>query len=465
MTRPASAALAVAGAAALWLAAWLGGCGSDAGVVEKAAAGGGGSVTTTTTTTTTGTSSTSASSSSGSCPPQPVPDVVPEGWVEYPDWSCECRLYVPPTTAELPPPIEWKPCPDPPAGIDCHMLEAEWMGKLHSSYIEVMRDGNGNVVLDMMRSASEGYSMLAVADLDGPVRSAIMLPWYGQPNGDTGCRLSNDVMSAEGMRILNVKGHDAAAETISKHGGAIGGPIDELHPTVLFHDPDSGTHDWACSGSWIARYAPGFVLTVHPWDLSEEIFVTSTATDPEGMKVTQWVMHGDALFWMTSTLKHSGINVWDPVDGTRPFRRWIGDYTRGAADLGTDGEDLVWSEGEGKEPNDWHYPIRSVMTAPFTTDPDALQPKRLRSLPSWVGNVRPWEVGCGYGTFDAGSGNVFVVRLSDGHAWFVPDTADYNLHLHRGVSCEEVFVLGDIHGETTLARIRLDSLGPGVPAD
>src|SRR5690606_30746901 len=95
-----------------------------------------------------------------------------------------------------------------------------------------------------------------------------------------------------------------------------------------------------------------------------------------------------------------------------------------AHNIGTDGVDLVWSEGEGKEPHESQsaFPIRRIMTAPFTSDPASLMPRRLRSQPGQVAQVRPWVVGCGYAAMDNGGAQKLVVRLSDGWMWNVPTT-------------------------------------------
>jgi REP element-mobilizing transposase RayT len=133
------------------------------------------------------------------------------------------------------------------------------------------------------------------------------------------------------------------------------------------------------------------------------------------------VMWGDALFWQTSSQYRSGINVWTPAAGAKPFVRWVGDGTRGAGNFGTDGVDMVWSQGEGKQPTETLYPTRSVMTAPFTSDPAAVVPRRLRAQPPAdvsIG-VQPFQVGCGYAAHGGGSCDVLVVRLADGWGWTI----------------------------------------------
>jgi hypothetical protein len=203
--------------------------------------------------------------------------------------------------------------------------------------------------------------------------------------------------------------------------------------------------------------------------MSMSALVHSPGIDPENLHLSQPSAHGDALFFTTSTSKIRGINIWTPEGGFKPFRRWVDDSTRGAANLGTDGVDLAWSEGEGKEPNDDFYPVRSIMTAPFTTDPATLRPRRLRSHPAEVLAIHTMKVGCGYAAHLDGQGGILVVRLSDGWSWTVPNTETQELTNPIGVTCDEVFALGYVGEpptkETIIARVRLDSLGSGLPPD
>jgi hypothetical protein len=158
--------------------------------------------------------------------------------------------------------------------------------------------------------------------------------------------------------------------------------------------------------------------------------------------------------------------VWDESNGARPFIRWIGDQTQGATDLGTDGVDLVWSYGEGKAPNEIVYPVRSIMTAPFTTDPMALQATRLRSQPYPTLGVHQFKVGCGFGMQETGGNGLLIIRLSDGISWTLPHLPGQFLPLGPiGLTCDEAFMFVQIGGRATIARIRLDSLGPGIPPD
>ena len=88
-------------------------------------------------------------------------------------------------------------------------------------------------------------------------------------------------------------------------------------------------------------------------------------------------------------------------------------------------------------------------------------------------------VGCGYAarstTLEPSPGEftttTYVVRLSDGVAWALPDGPNTSFGWRRplAITCDEIFALVDSapNGRMTsffnVARLRLDALGPGIP--
>jgi hypothetical protein len=141
--------------------------------------------------------------------------------------------------------------------------------------------------------------------------------------------------------------------------------------------------------------------------------------------------------------------------------------------MGTDGQHLVWMEGEGKAgPGEVSYAKASVMAAPFTTDPEQLAPKRLRSIPTGLPPVSPWIVGCGYAANEYNTHQILVVRLSDGQSWELKDpdpSAPLQQHWFYSsvyaITCDEIFVKAGVGMAANIARIRLDALGPGMAPD
>ncbi len=394
----------------------------------------------------------------------------PDGWVGYTDWQCNgCRLYVPASKASLPPPIAWEKCGASPGGIDCQSMVIDWTKDELAVAPGLFDVSSQGPVLSVQRNSLDAvppYITHVVADADGPVRSAI----YAMKTttaASTGCFAYRYAIN-EGKFVFLVLGHDAYGKWAnSPHQGAIGGPIDEAAPHVLadFGEADS----WACSSARIYRVTPGFELLAYNWNMSGEQLVGSQASDPEGLQFKQLVPHGEALFWTSSNLYATGINSWTTKDGSKPLIRFVGDATRGAGNLGTDGTTLVWSYGEGKQPNDFTvtYPKRSVMTAAFTTDPGQIAATRLRSDPNIYVNGAPFQVACGRAAHGGSKQPVLIVRLADGVSWQLPPATPptFDADAVLGLTCDHVYLYGQFGGRYNIARIRLDSLGPGIPPD
>lgn len=119
------------------------------------------------------------------------------------------------------------------------------------------------------------------------------------------------------------------------------------------------------------------------------------------------------------------------------------------------------------------------MTAPYSTDADtvAKTARRLRSDQHLPAMMDGFAGGCGYAARnfyqplgDSSHANtLLIVRLSDGVSWSVtmPSTKSGAQLTHAlGVTCEEVFSKAQFPDESSaIVRIRLDSLGPGMPPD
>ncbi len=411
---------------------------------------------------------------SGGCAPEPIPQGVPPGWIEYTDWSCKCRFYVPGSKAAMPSPIKWDKCPASPSGIDCQAMVIDWTADKLAVGLDAMTTRNGGTpILGFQKRAfdnSRPYLLKVIAEADGPVRAAMLKMWVkSQAESDPGCVLIQQALQDDKF-IFSVLGDDAEGSWAkSGRKGAIGGSIDELHPHVLADYYDAYEDSWACSSSRVFRLTGPFVLKAYNWDMTGESFISSPAKDPEGLTASQLLASGDSFFWTTQQVYVAGINSWNAIDGARPFIRYIGDATRGAGNLGTDGASLVWSYGEGKKPTDENYehPTRSIMSAPFTTDPAKLAPKRLRSDPSVAIGGQPFRVACGRAAHGGKTQPVVVVRLSDGVSWlFAPDAVPgFYADAVLGITCDHVYLFGEFGGRWNIARIRLDSLGPGLAPD
>lgn len=410
---------------------------------------------------------------STACLPKPLPNQVPAGWREFTDWSCDCRFYIPQTKAALPAPIVWEACGSgSPPGLTCRKMAVDWTTTDPSPIggspkAEV--DASGRVTMRFTRFngyAAEPWQLWMVADADGPVLSALM-----SVNGASkaGCTLWDFSEMREGRVAYLVTGHDSNGDfRTSMHHGAIGGPIDDLVPTVLVHHVDTFDYAFYASSQWLGQLGPGSQMKVASWAAPASFQVIASASlDPSGIPPAALSLRGGDAFWLTGSLSERGIMAWTKAAGAAALARWPGDETRGAWDFGTDGKDMVWEMGEdrpvGSSPLT-PFPKRSVMTSPYTTSPSQLKTRRLRSDPG-TGGVAPYAVGCGYAAHTDGNHGLFVVRLLDGVAWNLAPEAGWWWSSAITLSCSEVFAVVIVGATGHIVRVRLDSLGTGLPPD
>lgn len=253
-----------------------------------------------------------------------------------------------------------------------------------------------------------------------------------------------------------------------KRRGMLGGDDTDLEPSVLYERPAKQFALALAGSEYWAEYRGG--LEIRDWEMND-LGRASVA----GLSVGTYAWAGPHLVWDQSAIPFSGLWSWSPGIGTRKLRVFDDDRSRAAASVGTDGVDLVWIEGEGRDPqsDDWRYPIRSVMTAPFTTDPEKLSPRRLRSWAlETIWRSRAPVVGCGYAAFvqipETTDQRLFIVRLADGASWTLKSDEErvYRWGSPVALTCDEVFVSVMTRPfNMQLWRVRLDSLGEPEGAD
>jgi len=308
--------------------------------------------------------------------------------------------------------------------------------------------------------------MHLVAETDGPVKNAIL-----RVNGG-GCAVMDRVI-ADNRYGYSMLGDQWSGSAVSEATveGFLGGVLDTPTPTAtkkIPRDKQAGS-SWTVSDQWIVQEK--FDRIAYSWDFSES-HIAYTPKD-FGYAAGETTAIGKYVFTLVGGLSSSGIVVWDKDNGARPFLFWPGDGTRGVAGWGTDQKDMVWWQGEGKQPSDETYPKNSVMTAPYTPDPATAQAgaKRLRSD---IGGMSqdPYAVGCGFAartTYQPPPVNnaLEVVRLSDGAAWILYGTGGAGILWDKalGVTCDEVFLEVAVHYDIRIVRLRLDSLGDPLPPD
>ncbi len=410
----------------------------------------------------TATSSAQSSTSSGgpSCVLPTRPSAL-AGWTPFEAWSKDCPFYVPTHEKLLPPPIAWQTCPDDDAGLSCRIMVEDWTAAAAPISPGAVSFDHG--VLGFYRlstDAPQPYGIYVIAPVDGQPTEA-----FGEVFTAT-CSVF-DTQVHEGRYELTLEGKSACSAPIGDvRGAAVGSSSTLATPSVVMCPPGK-VCGFTPGEEWLVRIDTGFVITALPVVGGSHEFVSSSASDPEHLQLENVFPEGPAVFFESSDAHHNGINVWTKDAGAKPLVRYIGDDTQGAGDFGTDGKDMVWSYGHGTQVIGGGWPNVDVVMAKYTTDPSQVQSHRLRSNPRTHIGSEPWVVGCGYAAHANGP-QPLLVRLSDGAMWTMPylgQGAAIRFDRPLGVTCDEVFFLGQFSGRWNVARVRLDSLGPGTPPD
>ena len=402
--------------------------------------------------------------------PGPIPNDVPKGWVKHAVAACWYDLYAPPDPSLLPEGLKWQECTDlGPSTYTCRELVVDWQDEASDPvggipYATVLP--NGEVLLQvrkLMTRFVDGKKQAASFDLvveaDGPVRQAFYQPWYDY--GDAPFSLVRGGVSASkvGYRAQGFSGGTLLGSAV------IAGPNDALAlPTLHTFNKDDPDTAGVRPGEKFYALTSG-KLNVYRWS-GEHVGMIY-----QGLDISNPIWIDDALLWTADSTAISQIWTWAEQDGSHELISFGNDLTRGVANAFTDGTDLVWLQGEDRTGPDGFYPTRSIMTAKLSTDPSSIQPVRLRSWPdpSIWGGYTPDAVGCSYAAlaFNPAVLNekLMIIRLADGVSWILDSPPDRHWTWGKpiAVTCDEVFAMVGLSKQ--LRRIRLSSLGPGIPPD
>lgn len=383
------------------------------------------------------------------CSPRPLDAAyAPAGWKVWADYDRCCGFLVPKTPADLPAPNAWRACDTTaPISSGCQQLVVNWQpypgGVAVSPWIEGWVHDNGTVTFQMSRTTDHGIFRL-IADADGPVHQAIF-----EATGK--CTLGTSSLH-DGRYVyeltLDPSGYTAAA---------IAGRTTDFTPTLFLKFNDSIRRDFGAGAPGVLELAVGSGVVLHDWN-------NPMQTTPVQANLSRWpTFQGNAIFGGEGKLYS-----WTAIDGAKEFLSFNDYPTREVGNLGTDGTDIVWVEGDG-QPDAGIHTSAKIMTAPFTTDPLQLAPRRLRSeSPEYFSGPAHYIVGCGYGaalTVHSGKYYLRVVRIADGVSWLLPaNQPGWFWSEPIALTCTELFILAGSQVES-IARVRLDSLGASIPPD
>ncbi len=400
------------------------------------------------------------------CPLQGLPAEVPQDWESYTGYSCDCPVYIPGEHGTPPAPIEWEACPvDGLQNVDCRIMKLEVGGTpfhMTSLYTYFSLDPSGTPLLEFLRypqTTSAVQYMQVLAEADGPVRNAFMIVKSVSPY----CDAMAEALSGDRYAIrLDGEHVGDAPDSVQ---GLIAGRVGEPHPDYVtkLYNGQAFPSDWDVSDQWILRKSSTYTVT--GWDGLNPQLVYDPAQDPDGVPAHETQLVGGDIFFNVGSASYSATMSWTAADGLRPLLRAYGNVDNAYGNFGTDGHDMVWTYAQGYV-SEFKYQKLSIMTAPYTTDPKVAQStaRRLRS-DTFSFSPQPFRVGCGYAAREAvvgGGMGAIVVRLADGWSWFVVGKEGVPYPVHPlGLTCDELFV----STPTSIARVRLDSLGAGMPPD
>lgn len=403
-------------------------------------------------------------------PNEPDADAGPvydeNGWLRVdfdPDYPC--AFYTAPSADKMPPPIVWEACTGPlPAGISCQQMKAEWgapgfgpFGQTASAWSDVV---SGRVYLAIRRNLpSRAYDL--VAEADGPVHHAISMA-FGGP-----CYLYE--ASVRQGHVTHIADREDKKPVDIHRWGAVGGAIDEPARTLASY-PNQGTgggRGYFAGRDAFFEYGAGGPI-VFDWT-SKQIQKLSLNAPGE---VHHAVFQNEALFIQISDLTYGRIVVWTQATGLQDLISYGSDVSHNAKDVGTDGVDLAWVEGVGRTEGGVPFASMSIMTSPFAGAASGIQARRVRSESYWGFGTSPFVVGCGYAAREYATQTetgTRIVRLSDGQMWKLTSGGGKSWQKPVAITCQELFVNTrdalDVGSAGNLARVRLDSLGPGEAAD
>lgn len=402
-----------------------------------------------------------------------------EGWDVYPDYDPQCQFYVPKAREDLPPPIKWEPCRANPetTGKSCLQMVFDWqrrpdLQEFITPGTSAFRRSSGQVVL-MTSRFQEDRTYRIVAEADGPILVAIR-----QQNA-LRCVLGEERSDGEfySYRVLD---SEAKGEVSEYGGGAIGGRLDELRPKTLRHYHDSFTRGFIAGAPGLLEVSGG-VMNLHAWNDGSLIKQIWSSGQENGLAQNYQFFHGTTLFWASDSDAINKQKVFTEAAGAKDLLSFGNDTSKGVADLGTDGQHLVWIEGSDRPESFGVFPTVTAFVAPYTTDPATIQKRPLRAdLSGHPFGTSPFVVGCGYAArsvfMKAGDGGfqggTLLIRLADGYAWHLHDGpgVDWGWRMPLAVTCDELFVrvaekpTPTSTPRTNVARVRIDSLGlPTAP--
>ncbi len=392
------------------------------------------------------------------CTPPERPSFVPSGWVEYPDYDPCCGFYVPADASQLPPPVAWTSCETPSGMTGCRWIDRNW-GGLDSTDTAASLDAQGHVVLLTSRPYAD-HSVEIVAGADGPVYSALM---SAVPQN---CQVTQAILqSITAPRWLVEVSERGWGPT----NGYIGGTTASIAPTSHRRyangagAPDLAEHAFDVGDPGVIHMKDNATIELLDWSTGQHALDITTPAQDSALGQSGPHFFADQLFWLGSAGSIAVIRRWSQQSGPHDFINYNYDPQHPAADMGTDGKDMVWIEAHGPPIDNAFNTTADYWTSPYVMDPADLKPRRLTAeIPNAIGALS-MVVGCGLAAAENGLG-IRIIRVSDGASWILSNGNGWGWITPLALTCTELFARVASKGTQTIGRVPLSSLGAPQPA-
>lgn len=393
------------------------------------------------------------------CVPAAFDDV---GWMKL-SFDPECGLSFAHGSTQLPAPIQWQACSEDLRARwpECSFIRVDWppgegpyegrtMDEAQAASFDKQQKTTRLVV---SRVSGPAVYRMIVRVADGEVEAALR---ETRPS----CSLSHGNVLGYSS-IFTVTRRDG--ETIVKTGALLV-PREYVPYPGDTSDGDEPVHYLGHRGFLTT---PTNVIVEHEYVDGGRVALRHPLPVPGAL--SNVVFRDDVVFFAGRDPERPKIELFSSGQ-VRDFLAFGDDVTSGAADFGTDGRDMVWTEASGRTGAGAPWSRIDIVAAPYTKMPELIGPtirkRRLRSESSFGG--APFIVGCEHAAHAVGTSGVRLVRLADGQSWLLSNDAigaSWQVTSPLAVTCDEILVRLRRGDEHQVARIPFSSLGPADAAD
>lgn len=301
-----------------------------------------------------------------------VPDGVPSGWMRLPCAPTTCDIFIAPDAAHMRRASPWASAPggwlelvDDWADNGHRVLDARGASAGGTRYIGYQRD------LGNMPGADGPREVQIVRLPDNVVTFDAIMPYEVK---DGVCFMQLDAIAPEVALLYSyVQLSDPTKSERLVHTVPTGGGT----PQLSFDHVDSyyPLESQVTSSLWAATYGRR-ELAWHGPGLANTMQIAWTA--PNGRLLDSMQAIGGTIFFSSLNQPGSDIVVWDVDGGSRTLIGYPSPTAGAACCLRSDGQTMVWFQGQGLDAKKGTYADVRLMASPHATHAADVKPRTLR---------------------------------------------------------------------------------------